>query len=129
MLENLARVRPDEVSQWESFVALVKAGRSVDEVADTFGFEPGAVKRILALGNLLPRIRTLYRGGQVDVGPVRHLTLASKSQQKAWLDLFDADSAYCPTGPPLKAWLFGGPAIAVKHVCVAGDGFQKRKSD
>src|SRR3546814_2660905 len=67
MLENLARVRPDEVSQWEAFVALVKTGRSVDEVADTFGFEPSAVKRILALGNLLPRIRTLYRGGQIDV--------------------------------------------------------------
>src|SRR3546814_5187431 len=85
MLENLARVRPDEVSQWEAFVALVKTGRSVDEVADTFGFEPSAVKRILALGNLLPRIRTLYRGGQIDVNTVRHLTLASKSQQKAWL--------------------------------------------
>lgn len=115
MLENLARVQPDEVSQWEAFVALVKAGRSVDEVADSFGFEPSAVKRILALGNLLPRIRTLYRGGQIDVNTVRHLTLASKSQQKAWLALFDDEAAYCPTGHQLKAWLFGGSAIAVKQ--------------
>lgn len=115
MLENLARVRPDEVSQWEAFVALVKSGRSVDEVADTFGFEPSAVKRILALGNLLPRIRTLYRRGEIDAGTVRHLTLASKSQQKAWLALFDDEGAYCPTGHQLKAWLFGGTAIAVKH--------------
>ena len=115
MLENLARVQPDEVSQWEAFVALVKAGRSVEEVADSFGFEPRAVKRILALGNLLPRIRTLYRGGGIDAGTVRHLTLASKSQQKAWLALFDDESAYCPTGHQLKAWLFGGTAIAVKH--------------
>ncbi|WP_272897617.1 ParB/RepB/Spo0J family partition protein [Sphingopyxis witflariensis] len=124
MLENLARVRPDEVSQWESFVALVKAGRSVEEVADTFGFEPGAVKRILALGNLLPRIRMLYRAGQVDVGTVRHLTLASKSQQKAWLGLFDDESAYCPTGHQLKAWLFGGTAIAVKHALFDVDAFK-----
>lgn len=115
MLENLARVQPDEVSQWEAFVALVKAGRSVDEVADSFGFEPRTVKRILALGNLLPRIRTLYRGGQIDVNTVRHLTLASKSQQKAWLALFDDEAAYCPTGHQLKAWLFGGSAIAVTH--------------
>ena len=115
MLENLARVQPDEVSQWEAFVALVKAGRSVEGVADNFGFEPRAVKRILALGNLLPRIRTLYRGGEIDAGTVRHLTLASKSQQKAWLALFDDESAYCPTGHQLKAWLFGGTAIAVKH--------------
>ena len=115
MLENLARVQPDEVSQWEAFVALVKAGRSVEEVADSFGFEPRAVKRILALGNLLPRIRTLYRSGEIDAGTVRHLTLASKSQQKAWLGLFDDEGAYCPTGHQLKAWLFGGTAIAVKH--------------
>lgn len=115
MIENLARVQPDEVSQWEAFVALVKAGRSVEEVADSFGFEPRAVKRILALGNLLPRIRTLYRGGEIDAGTVRHLTLASKSQQKAWLALFDDENAYCPTGHQLKAWLFGGTAIAVKH--------------
>ncbi len=115
MLENFARVEPDEVSQWEAFVALVKAGRSVEEVADSFGFEPRAVKRILALGNLLPRIRTLYRGGEIDAGTVRHLTLASKSQQKAWLALFDDEKAYCPTGHQLKAWLFGGTAIAAKH--------------
>jgi len=115
MLENLARVQPDEVSQWEAFVALVKAGRSVEDAADSFGFEPRAVKRILALGNLLPRIRTLYRGGEIDAGTVRHLTLASKSQQKSWLALFDDEGAYCPTGHQLKAWLFGGTAIAVKH--------------
>ena len=124
MLKNLARVQPDEVRQWEAFVALVKSGRSVDEVADTFGFEPSAVKRILALGNLLPRIRTLYRGGQIDVNTVRHLTLASKSQQKAWLALFDDEAAYCPTGHQLKTWLFGGTAIAVTHALFDIDMFK-----
>jgi len=115
MLENLARVKPDEVSQWEAFVALVKAGRNVEEIADIFGFEVTAVKRILALGALLPRIRTLYRGGEIDAATVRHLTLASKSQQTAWLALRDDAQAYCPTGHQLKSWLFGGSAIAVKH--------------
>lgn len=115
MLENLARVKPDEVSQWEAFVALVKAGRNVDDIADLFGFEASAVKRILALGALLPRIRSLYRGGEIDAATVRHLTLASKAQQIAWLALFDDAEAYCPTGHQLKAWLFGGSAIAVAH--------------
>lgn len=115
MLENLARVAPDEVGQWEAFVALVKAGRSIAEVADTFGFEPAAVKRILALGNLVPRIRGLYRGGAIDAATVRHLTLATKSQQSAWLALFDAEDAHCPTGHQLKAWLLGGSAIAVSR--------------
>ena len=98
MLENLARVAPDEVSQWEAFVKLAKAGRSEAEIADAFAFEPQAVKRILALGNLLPRIRTLYRAGEIDPATVKHLTLASKSQQGAWLALFDDKTAYCPTG-------------------------------
>ncbi|QCB55838.1 ParB/RepB/Spo0J family partition protein [Sphingopyxis sp. PAMC25046] len=115
ILENLARVAPDEVGQWEAFVSLVKSGRSAQDVADTFGFEPAAVKRILALGNLVPRIRNLYRGGEIDAATVRHLTLASKSQQTAWLALFDDREAYCPTGHQLKAWLFGGAAIAVSR--------------
>lgn len=111
MLENLIRVAPDEVSQWENFVKLVKTGRSEAEIAATFAFEPQAVKRILALGNLLPRVRTLYRAGDIDQTTVKQLTLASKSQQTAWLALWDDEGAYCPTGFRLKSWLFGGEAI------------------
>ncbi|MGR4892706.1 ParB/RepB/Spo0J family partition protein [Sphingopyxis sp. LARHCG72] len=115
MLENLARVAPDEVSQWEAFVKLVKAGRNVDEIAADFAFEPQAVRRILALGNLLPRIRSLYRAGEIDPSTIKHLTLATKSQQNAWLALFDDKDAYCPTGHRLKGWLFGGDAIKAAH--------------
>jgi ParB family chromosome partitioning protein len=73
------------------------------------------VKRILALGNLMPRIRTLYRDGKIDATTVRHLTMASKSQQRAWLALFADPEAYCPTGRQLKSWLLGGDEILVKH--------------
>ena len=115
MLENLARVAPDEVSQWEAFVRLAKAGRNVEEIAADFAFEPQTVKRILALGNLLPRIRALYQNGEIDQSTVKHLTLASKRQQTAWLALFDDKDAYCPTGFRLKDWLFGGNAIKADH--------------
>lgn len=115
MLENIARVAPDEVSQWEAFVKLAKAGRNVEEIAADFAFEPQAVRRILALGNLLPRIRTLYRAGEIDPSTVKHLTLATKSQQNAWLALWDDKDAYCPTGHRLKGWLFGGDAIKAGH--------------
>ncbi len=115
MLENLARVAPDEVSQWEAFVKLAKAGRNIEEIAADFAFEVQTVKRILALGNLVPRIRTLYRAGEIDPATVKHLTLASKSQQSAWLALFDDKDACCPTGHRLKGWLFGGDAIKAGH--------------
>lgn len=108
MIENLARLDPDEVSQWESFVRLVREGRSVEDISATFGLPELAVRRVLALGNLLPRIRDLHRREAIDAATVRHLTLASKRQQQAWLALHDDP---CPTGHQLKAWLFGGQSI------------------
>ena len=115
MIENMARLDPDEVTQWENFTRLVREGRKVEEIAATFGLPDLAIRRVLALGNLLPRIRDLYRKEQIDAATVRHLTLASKSQQKAWLALADDAESYLPTGHQLKAWLFGGASIAASH--------------
>jgi ParB family chromosome partitioning protein len=124
IIENSERLDPDEVTQWESFTRLVKEGRSIDDIATTFGLPELAVKRTLALGNLLPRIRTLYRAGEIDATSVRHLTLASKSQQKAWLALIDDDDAYVPSGHNLKNWLLGGQSIPTKYALfdIAGAG-------
>jgi len=115
LIENVARRDADEVSQWETFTRLVREGRSSDDIATTFGLPELGVRRILALGNLLPRIRDLYRREEIDAATVRHLTLASKSQQRAWLALADDPDAYCPTGHQLKNWLFGGQSIKVAH--------------
>jgi ParB family chromosome partitioning protein len=112
LIENLARLAPDEVTQWESFTRLVKEGRSVDEISMTFGMPELTVKRILALGNLLPRIRQLYRAEEIDATSVRHLTMATKAQQKTWLALYDDPNASIPKGHQLKAWLFGGASIS-----------------
>ncbi|WP_278392262.1 ParB/RepB/Spo0J family partition protein [Sphingobium yanoikuyae] len=115
MIENMTRLDPDEVTQWESFTRLVREGRKVEDIAATFGLPDLTVKRVLALGNLLPAIRDLYRKERIDAATVRHLTMASKSQQKAWLALADDENAYLPTGHQLKSWLFGGQSIPVKH--------------
>ncbi|MBO9712169.1 ParB N-terminal domain-containing protein [Sphingomonas sp.] len=113
LIENVARLDPDEVTLWETFTRLVREGRSPEDIALTFGLTELQVKRTLALGNLLPRIRGLYRKGDIDVATVRHLTLASKARQREWLALLDDPEVYCPTGHQLKAWLFGGASIPV----------------
>lgn len=113
LIENIARLDPDEVTLWETFTRLVREGRSPEDIALTFGLTELQVKRTLALGNLLPRIRGLYRKGDIDAATVRHLTLASKARQREWLALLDDPDAYCPTGHQLKAWLFGGASIPV----------------
>ena len=93
----------------------MREGRSIADIADTFGLTELGVKRILALGNLLPRIRAAYAREEISPATVRQLTLATKSQQRAWLALFDDKDAYCPQGSQLKAWLFGGGAIKQEH--------------
>ncbi len=124
MIENLARLDADEVTQWETFTRLVKEGRSVEDIAATFGLPDLTIARVLALGNLLPRIRSLYTAEKIDRATVRHLTLASKSQQRAWLALFDDPETYVPTGHQLKAWLFGGQSIPARFALFDLDGFK-----
>jgi ParB family transcriptional regulator, chromosome partitioning protein len=112
MIENMLRQAPDQVTQWESYTRLVKEGRSVEDIAATFALTELQVKRILALGNLLPRIREAFRAEEIDAPTVKHLTLATKAQQKVWLALFEDSDGYAPRGSPLKAWLFGGASIS-----------------
>jgi ParB family chromosome partitioning protein len=115
LLENLKRLPPDEVTCWETFSRLIRAGRTVEQIAATFGQSEVVVRRTLALGALLPRIRRLYRDEAIDVATVRALTLASKAQQKAWLALHDDPGQRAPAGAQLKAWLFGGSSIPTRH--------------
>nr|WP_315457103.1 ParB/RepB/Spo0J family partition protein [uncultured Sphingorhabdus sp.] len=126
LIENLARLTPDEVTQWESFTRLVKEGRTPDEISMTFGMPELTVKRILALGNLLPRIRQLYRAEEIDATSVRHLTLATKAQQKTWLALYDDPQSSIPKGHQLKAWLFGGASISTSVALFDLETYQGR---
>ncbi|MET3711752.1 ParB/RepB/Spo0J family partition protein [Sphingomonas trueperi] len=112
MIENLSRLDADEVTQWETFTRLVRQGRDVADIAATFGLPDLTVARVLALGNLLPRIRQLYAAGKIDRTTIRHLTLASKHQQRSWLALFDD-----PEGMPR-------PVTSSRHGCSAASRFQ-----
>lgn len=114
IMEN-AHETPDEVTRFESFTALVREGRSIEDIATRFGLPDLMVKRALALGNLMPRIRDLYRDAKIKPDTVRHLTLATKAQQRDWLALWDDPEAHTPTGWQLKNWLFGGTTIATKQ--------------
>jgi ParB family transcriptional regulator, chromosome partitioning protein len=122
LIENTARRDADEVTQWETFARLVREGRNAAELSATFGLPDLAVKRILALGNLMPRIRSLYQREDIDRATVHHLTLASKRQQRAWLALLDDPEAQAPRGHQLKAWLFGGQSIPAKHALFDTEG-------
>jgi ParB family chromosome partitioning protein len=48
LIENVARLDPDEVTLWETFTRLVREGRSPENIALTFGLTELQVKRTLA---------------------------------------------------------------------------------
>ena len=115
LLENVARRDPDPMREYETFVRLIKEGRTVDGIAATFGMTATQVRQRLALGNLLPKIRDAYRAEEIDDETVRHLTMASPVQQRKCLRLFNDPHQHCPRGCQLKQWLFGGQQIATSH--------------
>src|SRR5262249_5995193 len=102
------------MTQYECFARLVREGKTVADIAQAFGITEIVVKRRLALGNLLPKIREAFRNEEIDADTIRHLTLATKAQQKEWLGLVEDPEARAPRGEQLKHWLFGGSAIATK---------------
>jgi ParB family chromosome partitioning protein len=112
LIENVAREDADEITCYETFSALIREGRAVAEIARTFGKTEREVTQCLAIANLLPRIRDLYRSEELDTGDLKLLTLATKTQQREWLKLWNDNDA--PTGQTLKGWLFGGAAIRTK---------------
>ncbi len=111
LIENIQRLPMDDMDQFEAFQRLLKEGRTVEEIANTFGVTEIMVKRRLAIANLSPKIRTAYRVEEIDGETLRALTLASKQQQKDWLLLFEDPEQHAPRGGNLKRWLLGGSQI------------------
>jgi ParB family chromosome partitioning protein len=113
LIENVAREDVDELSQYETYSRLILLGREPSQIAGAFGITEKLVRQRLAIANLLPRIRDLYRDEQIEADDLQILTLATKSQQRAYLALIDKNDA--PRGSYLRDWLFGGDAVSTTH--------------
>ena len=112
LAENVERLPMDDLEQYEAFAALRKKGLGEAEIAAHFGISEQIVKRRLAIANLHPDIRRLYRAGEIDTQTLQLLTLATKERQKAWLALHNDPEQEPPPPWQLKAWLLGGAEIA-----------------
>ncbi len=115
LIENVAHLPMDEMDQFEAFQRLLKEGRSVEDIANVFGVTELTVKRRLAIANLAPKIRQLYRTEDIDAETLRALTMASKQQQKDWLVLYEDEEQQAPMGQGLRRWLLGGQNITTKN--------------
>ena len=111
ILENTARLEPDEMQEFEAFKKLNDKGKSVDEIARIFGVTELTVKRRLALASLIPGIRKAYADDDIDGASITALTLASVAKQREWFEMFKSEDMRAPRGPALKRWLLGGGEI------------------
>ncbi len=112
LAENVERLPMDDLEQYEAFAALRKKGLGEIDIAVHFGISEQIVRRRLAIANLHPDIRRLYRAGDIDTQTLQLLTLATKERQKAWLALNNDPEQEPPPPWQLKAWLLGGAEIA-----------------
>ncbi|MBR1177122.1 ParB/RepB/Spo0J family partition protein [Bradyrhizobium sp. KB893862 SZCCT0404] len=118
LIENVARAPMDELEEYEAFAKLIKQGRSVAEIAKTFGLTDRYVKQRLALANLQGAIKDAYRAGRIEAEDLQLLATATRRQQKEWVTAFqvendlDNDGESAPRGHQLKQWLFGAEQIA-----------------
>lgn len=110
MIENIERLPMDEMDQFETFAALVKQGRTEDHIAFTFGCTAQLVKKRLAIGNLLPKIRQMYRNEDIGAKELQLLTMATTARQKEYVKAFETGKDF-PQQWQLKEWLLGGSAI------------------
>ncbi|WP_375208319.1 ParB/RepB/Spo0J family partition protein, partial [Hyphococcus sp.] len=111
ILENTARLEPDEMQEFEAFKNLNDKGKSVDEIARIFGLTELTVKRRLALASLIPGIRKAYADDDIDGASITALTLASVVKQREWFEMFKSEDMRAPRGGQLKRWLLGGGEI------------------
>lgn len=109
-IENAERLPMDEMDQFEAFAALQKQGREIAHIAFTFGCTEQLVKKRLAIGNLLPKIRQMYRNEDIGAKELQLLTMATTAKQKAYVKAFETGKDF-PQHYQLKDWLLGGPAI------------------
>ncbi|WP_440640820.1 ParB/RepB/Spo0J family partition protein [Bradyrhizobium sp. PUT101] len=118
LIENVARAGMDELEEYEAFAKLLKQGRSVADIARTFGQSERYVKQRLALASLQSAIKDAYRNGDIEAEELQLLASATRRQQKEWVAAFAADKdpaidEGAPRGRELRQWLFGSSQIAI----------------
>ncbi len=115
LAENIARLPMDEIDQYTAFAAMLKQGRTCDNIAAHFGVSERLVTQRLAIANLYQPILNAYRRAEIAPATLRILTMATTRQQKAWWKLFKTEDEWAPTGVQLKSWLFGGAHIPTSN--------------
>jgi ParB family chromosome partitioning protein len=86
LAENLHRASMHPADEFEAFKRLIDDGRSVEDVAVSFGVSPLTVRRRMRLASVSPRLLGLYREGGVDLEQLMALAVSDdqEAQERVW---------------------------------------------
>lgn len=81
------------VDEYEAFAALAAAGCAVERIAADFGLTTKQARQRLALGGLAPRLREMWRAGEIGAEAAREWARAPLAAQEALLAKWESDDA------------------------------------
>jgi ParB family transcriptional regulator, chromosome partitioning protein len=82
LAENSARQAMHPADQCEAFLALLEAGRSVEQIAQRFGVALRTVQRRLRLANVAPELVALFRAGDVSLDQMQALAITDDRERQ-----------------------------------------------
>lgn len=90
-VENAQRLDMHPDDQCAAFAELVTGGMPLEDIAARFGVSDAVVRQRLKLSQVSPRLRKLFRVGDVTLAQMMALALVDdhSAQEKAWADLPD----------------------------------------
>lgn len=85
---NFIREGMHPVDEYEAFAALIDTGKTLEDIAKSYGQPIKVVRQSLALGKLAPEIRQAWREDKIDDDAAEAFTL--ESDQKRQTELFNS---------------------------------------
>lgn len=116
LLENVGRENMHPMDEFDAFLAVVKEGHGVDEVAARFGVDVKHVKQRLKLANVSAKLVALYREDQMTLAQLMAFTLTDDQAQQ--VALWDQLSPHARGADNIRRNLTEGK-VAVNHNRVA----------
>jgi ParB family chromosome partitioning protein len=89
LVENVQRLAMHPDDQFAAFQALIDRGSTVEEVAARFGVTPNVVARRLKLAAVSPKLRALYRKGELTLDHMMAFAVSDEQaeQERIWKEL------------------------------------------
>lgn len=94
--ENCGRQPLSPADEFEAFKKMLDDGRSVEDIAASYGVATLVVKQRLRLANVSPEFIALYRKNKVGMDVLKALALTTdhKAQRRVWKEVGSSRNAY-----------------------------------